>query len=227
MAMPPAQRPPPVKLLRQCKVSKRRQKSTRRSARSLSASPSKALCLARRFGGDRGCIWSNRGCRSDRRFLQASGGRCRKRREPGDTAIRRASCRGNHEPQGEPRGCQQIANGQIARISERLARESADVTGGLAPPQSIAATSQASAPLPPARRDAQPARPSILAGWSIRETRDGYVYVQGHGDVYQVVPGAPLPGLGRVEQIKRQNGHWMVVTPKGIIVSMRDRRYFE
>lgn len=119
------------------------------------------------------------------------------------------------------------ANGQIARISERLARESADVTGGLAPPQSIAATSQASAPFPPARRDAQPARPSILAGWSIRETRDGYVYVQGHGDVYQVVPGAPLPGLGRVEQIKRQNGHWMVVTPKGIIVSMRDRRYFE
>jgi hypothetical protein len=117
------------------------------------------------------------------------------------------------------------ANGQIARITERLNCESADVTGSVAPPQNISPASQASAPLP--RHDAQPVRPSVLARWSIRETRDGYVYVQGHGDVYQVVPGAPLPGLGRVEQIKRQNGRWMVVTPKGIIVSMRDRHYFE
>jgi hypothetical protein len=41
------------------------------------------------------------------------------------------------------------------------------------------------------------------------------------------VLGAPLPGIGPVEQIKRQDGRWVVVTPKGIIVSMRDRRYFE
>jgi hypothetical protein len=85
----------------------------------------------------------------------------------------------------------------------------------------------------PAPRPAQaaelppPARLAIIPDWSIRETRDGYVYVQGHGDVYQVVPGAPLPGLGPVEQIKRQDGRWLVVTPKGIIISMRDRRYFE
>ena len=70
-------------------------------------------------------------------------------------------------------------------------------------------------------------RPSIVPDWTIRETRDGLVYVQGHGDIYQVVPGAQLPGLGPVEQIKRQDGRWVVVTPKGIIVSMRDRRYFE
>jgi hypothetical protein len=36
-----------------------------------------------------------------------------------------------------------------------------------------------------------------------------------------------LPGLGRVEQVKRQDGRWMVLTPKGMIVSLRDRRYFE
>jgi lipoprotein-anchoring transpeptidase ErfK/SrfK len=75
-----------------------------------------------------------------------------------------------------------------------------------------------------------PARGSILADWSIRDAGDagdGYVSVQGHGDVYQVVLGAPLPGLGPVEQIKRQDGRWVVVTPKGIIVSRRDRRYFQ
>jgi hypothetical protein len=66
-----------------------------------------------------------------------------------------------------------------------------------------------------------PARVSILADWSIRDARDGYVTVQGHGDAYRVVPGTPLPGLGPVEQIKRQDGHWVVVTPKGIIVPRR------
>jgi len=120
------------------------------------------------------------------------------------------------------------AHSQFAKISERLARDSAEITGAIMPPQTIPPTS--AAPLPPARP--APAaearrRPSVITGWTIRETRDGFVYVQGHGDVYQVVPGAPLPGIGPVEQIKRQDGRWVVVTPKGIIVSMRDRRYFE
>jgi hypothetical protein len=66
-----------------------------------------------------------------------------------------------------------------------------------------------------------------VADWWIRDSRDGDVYVQGHGAVYQVALGAPLPGLGPVKQIKRQDGRWLVVTPKGIIVSKRDRRYFE
>lgn len=121
------------------------------------------------------------------------------------------------------------AHSQFARISERLARESAEVTGAITPPQTVPPT-PAAAPLPPSRPAAvteAPRRPSIITDWTIRETRDGFVYVQGHGDVYQVVPGAPLPGIGPVEQIKRQDGRWVVVTPKGIIVSMRDRRYFE
>jgi len=120
------------------------------------------------------------------------------------------------------------AQSQFAKISERLARDSAEITGAIMPPQTMPPTS--AAPLPPARP--APAaearrRPSVITSWTIRETRDGFVYVQGHGDVYQVVPGAPLPGIGPVEQIKRQDGRWVVVTPKGIIVSMRDRRYFE
>lgn len=123
------------------------------------------------------------------------------------------------------------AHGQIAKISERLNREGADVTGSIASPQSNPTAPQVSAPVQtprpaPAAESLLPRLP-IVADWSIRDARDGYVYVQGHGDVYQVVPGAPLPGLGPVEQIKRQDGRWLVVTPKGIIVSMRDRRYFE
>ena len=122
------------------------------------------------------------------------------------------------------------AHSQFAKASERLARDSAEITGAITPPQTVPPTSSAAAPLPPARPAAAAEalrRPSVINDWTIRETRDGFVYVQGHGDVYQVVPGAPLPGIGPVEQIKRQDGRWVVVTPKGIIVSMRDRRYFE
>ncbi len=130
------------------------------------------------------------------------------------------------------------AHSQIAKISERLNRDGTEITGSIAPPQTTPPAPQTippqqqAAPLPTPRpapaAEAPPSpRLSIVADWSIRETHDGYVYVQGHGDVYQVVPGAPLPGLGPVEQIKRQDGRWLVVTPKGIIVSMRDRRYFE
>lgn len=126
------------------------------------------------------------------------------------------------------------AHNQITKLGERLSRETAEITSSITPPQTVPPTPQISAPLP-APRPAQgaagetppPVRLSIVPNWSIRETRDGYVYVQGHGDVYQVVPGAPLPGLGPVEKIKRQDGRWLVVTPKGIIVSMRDRHYFE
>ncbi|HET7167160.1 MAG TPA: hypothetical protein VFI94_18650 [Pseudolabrys sp.] len=119
------------------------------------------------------------------------------------------------------------ANSQIAKIGERLNREGAGVTNSITPPQTVAAASQASAPsrLPAASESRS--RLPIVTNWSIRETRGGYLYVQGNGDVYQVVPGAPLPGLGPVEKIERHDGRWLVVTPKGIIISMRDRRYFE
>jgi hypothetical protein len=123
------------------------------------------------------------------------------------------------------------AHSQIAKLSDRLSHET-DITGSITPPRTVPSAPQATAPLPAPRPPQAaavepPPRFSIVPDWSIRETRDGYVYVQGHGDVYQVVPGAPLPGLGPVEQIKRQDGRWLVVTPKGIIISMRDRRYFE
>lgn len=119
------------------------------------------------------------------------------------------------------------------RISERFKKEQADVTGSISPPPTMpAAPSYADVPTPrPAPRVAmaqsQAPRPPIVRDWSVRGAHNGYVYVQGRsGDVYQVVPGAPLPGLGRVESIRRLDGRWVVTTPKGIIVSMQDRASF-
>lgn len=136
------------------------------------------------------------------------------------------------------------AHAQIAKIGdelgdklgERLKREGAEITGSISAPEttSPASASQVATPIPPPRppqrlaaAETSPARPPVLPGWSIRDSHDGYVYVEGHGDIYQVALGAPLPGLGPVQSIRREGGRWVVVTPKGLIVSLRDRRYFE
>ncbi len=121
-------------------------------------------------------------------------------------------------------------NDKIAsKTTERFDRAAAaDITGSISAPQTVSPHPAGRlAPRAAAVASQPPARAAVVQDWTIRDSRDGFVYVQGHGDIYQVVPGAPLPGLGAVESIKRQDGRWVVVTPKGIIVSMRDRRYFE
>lgn len=124
------------------------------------------------------------------------------------------------------------AHVQIAKISDRLDHATAEVTGSIAAPQTTAPVlTPLPAPRPQPRiaavEPAPPARVPVVLGWTIRDVRNGYVLVENRGAIYQVALGAPLPGLGPVQSVKRQDGRWMVLTPKGIIVSMRDRRYFE
>ncbi len=110
------------------------------------------------------------------------------------------------------------ARGQIAKISERLNHTTApETTGAIAP-------AAAAVPTPVPRPDI---RTAIVHDWRIYDVHDGIIAVQGHGDIYEIGLGAPLPGLGPVQQIKRIDGRWVVLTPKGMIVSLRDRRYFE
>jgi hypothetical protein len=133
------------------------------------------------------------------------------------------------------------AHGEMTKIAQRLAAAAAEVTGSITPPQTVPAAPApepqlVTTPLPlpqprpvPVRLAAAepPSRPALVPDWSIRSARDGIALVQGHGELYQAVLGADLPGLGPVQTIKREEGRWIVVTPRGIIVSMRDRRYFE
>jgi glycine/D-amino acid oxidase-like deaminating enzyme len=39
--------------------------------------------------------------------------------------------------------------------------------------------------------------------------------------MFDVARGSTIPGLGRVESIKRQDGKWVVVTAHGTIMSAR------
>jgi hypothetical protein len=47
--------------------------------------------------------------------------------------------------------------------------------------------------------------------------------VESRCQLFQVAPGVPLPGLGRVEAIRREGDAWVVVTQKGLIMPVESR----
>jgi hypothetical protein len=109
---------------------------------------------------------------------------------------------------------------RVAKLSELLERIDKRTASAAAAP---AAPALASAPdvtgsIAPKQQD----RPSVVNGWVLREVFRGGAMVENERmGMFEVVPGANLPGLGRVETIRRQDGRWVVVTPKGFIVSQR------
>jgi hypothetical protein len=115
----------------------------------------------------------------------------------------------------------QAAAKVVAKNAERLADEP-ETTGSIPTVAAITAP-----PLPAPRPGRAPNVEPLVRDWSIRYIRNGLVYVQGHGEIYLVQPGAPLPGLGPVQDVTRREGRWLVRTPKGLIVTWRDRHYFE
>ena len=56
----------------------------------------------------------------------------------------------------------------------------------------------------------------------MQDVRNGRAMVESrYGGVFVVGSGSFLPGLGRVEAVKRQDGEWVVVTARGLITSGR------
>lgn len=76
-------------------------------------------------------------------------------------------------------------------------------------------------PEPPARQlsNALPTIGSVVEGWVLRNVYGGSAVVEGRPGLIQVMPGDSLPGVGRVETITRQDGRWVVVTERGLIVA--------
>jgi len=60
----------------------------------------------------------------------------------------------------------------------------------------------------------------ILPNWILHGVRGRHALVENsHGDLFEITGDSSLPGLGRVEGIKRQDGQWVVVTARGLITS--------
>ncbi len=98
-----------------------------------------------------------------------------------------------------------------------------------APQTTVAAATPArevTGSVPPATAAAAPAAPRpevgrlpVVDGWALRDVGNGGALIEGRGGIYEVYAGDPVPGLGRVDAIRKQDGRWVVVTSKGLIVS--------
>jgi hypothetical protein len=68
-------------------------------------------------------------------------------------------------------------------------------------------------------------KPPVIEGWRLRDYHAGRAILEHRaGAIYDIAPGSSLPGLGRVETIRREDGHIIIVTPKGLIVAAFDHR---
>ena len=107
---------------------------------------------------------------------------------------------------------------KIARLSEsvdRLEKKNAALAAAAAAPETTGSIVSAA----PAAGDAK-ASDKVLPDWIVREARAGRALLENrYGGLFDVTAGSVLPGLGRVESVKRQEGQWVVVTAHGTIYS--------
>lgn len=62
----------------------------------------------------------------------------------------------------------------------------------------------------------------ILQDWMLHDVRGDRALVESrYGGLFDVGVGSVLPGVGRVDGVKRQDGEWVVVTARGLITSGR------
>jgi hypothetical protein len=117
---------------------------------------------------------------------------------------------------------------KLAKLSEAVdkLRAAPPVAPAAAPPAPVAAkefTGSVSAPPAAAAPATVPkvevARLPTIDGWVLRDVANGGALIEGRRGIFEVYAGDPVPGLGRVDAIRRQDGHWVVVTTKGLIVA--------
>lgn len=108
---------------------------------------------------------------------------------------------------------------QLTKLADRLDR--LDVHSA------AAAETTGAIPTAPAAAVPAPAQPAkftdrILPDWVVQDVQGGRALVESrYGGVFDVGEGSVLPGVGRVDRIKREDGQWLVVTARGTITSGR------
>ncbi|UPJ57380.1 hypothetical protein [Bradyrhizobium sp. 192] len=66
-----------------------------------------------------------------------------------------------------------------------------------------------------------PAPRKVIKGWSVRQAYEGIAILQSPNGVIEAVLGQQVPGLGRIEEIRSENGRPVVEASGGVIYSSR------
>ena len=116
---------------------------------------------------------------------------------------------------------------QYAKIADRLDRIDQRSVAVVETTASLPAATQASAPaqtaaLAAVTSESQKLSDRILPDWVVHDVQNGHALVESrYGGLFAVSAGSVLPGIGRVDMIKRQDGHWVVLTARGTITWAR------
>jgi hypothetical protein len=94
-----------------------------------------------------------------------------------------------------------------------------EVTGSVTP-QAVAAATPApvASHAPEAPPKPEVGRMPTVEGWSLREVGYGGALIQNRRGTFEIYAGDYVPGLGRIDAIRKQDGQWVVVTSKGLVV---------
>jgi len=134
---------------------------------------------------------------------------------------------------------QRTTTSQVGKLSERIERAEkaqaepaakiakiTETVDRLEKKQQQAAAAPPPAPVAAANPDItgsirkEDARPPVAEGWRLVDFYQGRAVVESRaGTLFEVGPGSNLPGLGRVETIKRENGRVVVVAKNGTILA--------
>jgi hypothetical protein len=82
----------------------------------------------------------------------------------------------------------------------------------------IQTANAAAAPVPLPAPKPEVARLPTVEGWVLRDAGNGSALIEGRQGIFEVYAGDPIPGLGRIDAIRKQDGRWVVVTSRGLIV---------
>jgi len=93
-----------------------------------------------------------------------------------------------------------------------------EVTGSITPPAAPAQVATAAAPAK-AEVKSEVGRMPVIESWVLQEVSRGGALIEGRQGVYEVYAGDVIPGLGRIDAVRRQDGRWVVVTSRGLIVA--------
>jgi hypothetical protein len=109
---------------------------------------------------------------------------------------------------------------KLARLSEAVDKlRGTPVAASAAATPAAAKEVTGSISAPATAPKSEVARMPTVEGWVLRDVTHGAALIEGRRGMYEVYAGDPIPGLGRVDAIRRQDGHWVVVTGKGLIVA--------
>ena len=109
---------------------------------------------------------------------------------------------------------------KLDKLAQVQAQAQAPTTVASQPSQAM--PMMASVAAPETTGSVPPSAPrKVVKGWSVRQAYEGIAILQSPNGVIEAVLGQQVPGLGRIEEIRNENGRLVVESSGGVVYSSR------